>query len=306
MSTQLRHIRGDELGGVGLDDVRAALVGGTMGWACLFVACWYSPLPRMLSKKKEEGASSAGTVEVCDRVVAMLHAAVSSWFGIYAWTTPLGSCVLPGEQDGLLRTGVGLTAAFIMYDLGMLLASDVVMRLRPISTPMLIHHANILLFFFVGLAMHSLTWFMASMLVNEVSTVPLHITWFLKEHGKRDSILFSVSGACLVLSFLVARVIAIPSVFIIFLRAEGCRSSFKAVNVASAMFWLTVFVTGVHWALNVFWFYKLLLLAGKKRSRDPRGSEGDPLLPDAATRAGLGPPAMSEEENSAEENSASD
>lgn len=298
---QLRHSLAD-IGDVGLHDIRGALIGGVIGWGCLFLAVWYSPLPRMLRPPKEEKSEQATTVEVCDRVVAGIHAMVASGFGVYAWVvTPIGSCALPPRPDSVLRLGVSLTAAFLIYDLAMLLASDVVLRLRPISKMMLVHHANILPFFLIGLSMHSLTWFMGAMLVNEVSTVPLHVTWFLKEHGQKDTIPFAIFGATLVLSFLVTRVIAITAAFIIFLRATGCNEVFTTDNVASAMFWITVVATAVHWCLNVYWFYKLLLVIGKKSRQQEPPAETDALLPSEASRAGLGPPQVSDAEASSDD-----
>lgn len=293
---QLRHGLID-IGDVGLHDIRGALVGGAIGWGCLFFAVWHSPLPRMLKTPKEQKNEQAATVEVCDRVVAMIHAMISGSFGVYAWVvTPIGSCALPPREDSMLRLGVALTAAFLMYDMGMLLASDVFLRLRPISKAMLVHHVNILLLFFTGLAMHSFTWFMAAMLVNEVSTVPLHVTWFLKEHGQKDTLPFAIFGASLVLSFLVCRVVAITAALIIFLRATGCNEVFTTDNVATAMFWMALVAFIVHWCLNVYWFYKLLLMAGKKSRREEPAAETDALLPGEASRAGMGPPQVSDHE----------
>lgn len=281
-----------DINDVGLADVRTALVAGTVGWGCIFLAVWHSPIPRMLRPPKDQKPILTANVEVCDRVVAAIHAAVSGSFGVYAWVqTPSGACMLPAREDAVLRLGVALTASFLSYDLVMLLVSDAWLRIRPISGLMLLHHVNILVFFLAGLTMHALTWFMGAMLVNEASTVPLHVTWFLNGLGQTNTLPFTICGSLLILCFLIARVVAITAAFAIFLRAGGCTSVLG--HEARPMFYLTVMATVLHWCLNTYWFKKLLDLARKKSRPEP--TETDALLPDGAARAGLGPLALTEE-----------
>lgn len=270
--------------GPGLSGVAAVLTGGLILWGVLFTLVFNSRLSESLATKHYNGPVAA-KVEATDRILAFVHAVVSGSFGVYAWTAvPLGQCTYDAGQEQTMRFGVATTMSFLMYDFTLLIVAEAVLKLRDASKAMWLHHINILPYFFFGIFHNQVSWFMCANLINEVSTVPLHVTFFMHAHGKNNNILFFVMGAVLVLTFLVLRVVAIVVIAYYFYAQRSCVNEGSPAHLA-VISWITV---TIHWILNSYWYMKIMqLILKKKISRDDNGPrESVPLI---ATEAGLGP-----------------
>lgn len=269
--------------GPGLSGVAAILAGGAIIWGLLFTLVFNSRLADSLATKHYNGPVAA-KVEATDRCLAFVHAIVSGSFGIYAWTAvPLGRCSYDAGEEQTMRIGVATTMSFLMYDFALLVVAEAILRLRDTSKAMWLHHINILPFFFFGVYHNQVTWFMCANLINEVSTVPLHITFFMHAHGRSNNILFIVMGGILVLTFLVLRVVAIVIIAYYFYLQKSCVGEGSPAHLA-VISWITV---SIHWILNSFWYWKIMqLIVKRKISRDDGPRESVPLI---ATEAGLGP-----------------
>lgn len=269
--------------GPGLSGVSAVLTGGAIFWGVLFTGVFNSRLSENLATKHYNGPVAA-KVEVTDRCLAFLHAVVSGGFGIYAWTAvPLGQCSYDVGQDQTMRFGVATTMSFLMYDFALLIVAEAVLRLRDMSKAMWLHHINILPYFFFGIYHNHVTWFMCANLINEVSTVPLHLTFFMHAHGRSNNMVFFALGGILVLTFLVLRVVAIVVIAYYFYLQRSCVGEGSPAHLA-VISWITV---SIHWTLNSYWYWKIMqLILKRKISRDDGPRESVPLI---ATEAGLGP-----------------
>lgn len=265
--------------GPGLSGVATVLGGGIALWGILFTVVLNSPLSEKLSTKHYNGPFAA-RVETTDRCLAFLHAAISGCFGVYAFVAAApGLCSYDPRVEAVMRFGVAMTASFLIYDFALLIVAEVVMGLRETSWGMWIHHLNIIPFFILGLYHNQVTWFMCANLINEVSTLPLHATFFMHVHGMSGSPLFYVCGVMLVLTFLILRVVAIGVIGYLYGAAGGCESE-GAPRTLVVVGWVTLIV---HWILNAYWYMKIMRMVLFKKDK-PR--ESVPLI---ATEAGLGP-----------------
>lgn len=264
--------------GPGLKGVATVLSVGTVFWCSLFAAVLYSPLATKLATKHYNGPTAA-KVEATDRILAFIHAAVSGSFGAYAWAQPWGLCSYDPGVEVMMRFGVAMTTSYLVYDFALVIIAEGVLALREPSWGLWIHHVNILPFFATGLFYGQLSWFMCANLINELSTLPLHCTFFMHQHGMNNNPLFYVSGMMLVLTFLVLRVVAITAIGIMFGKAGSCASAGTPRSLV-VIAWIVV---SVHWLLNGYWYAKIMKMILFKKEKT---HENVPLI---ATEAGLGP-----------------
>jgi len=288
----------DETGLRGVSyELEALLLGGIFLWTLLYLVLYNTNTINFLVPPGKNGTVLA-RVDTCDRVTAFIHACISGLgFGVYAVThAPTSVCDPSILEDRLLRIGVALTTSYLFFDLGMIFTTDVIMKVRPIQTGMFIHHVNILILFTVTLYTHELSWFMAATLVNEVSTVCLHVTYFMAAHNKKNSPYFRGFGIALVLSFFATRIIGIGVILTMLYHQHSCRGGLY-LGLTTPLVVLTWTCSIIHWLLNVFWFNKLLAMAlkpGKPSEEDGALDKPEPLpvnerVPLIAQQAGLGP-----------------
>jgi len=283
--------RGVELGGPGLPGVIHVLYGGVIIWGLLFVIILNSPIATSLSTKHQFGPL-AGRVDVTDRLCAVTHAIISGSFGIWAWTfVPIGQCHNSPQEERLLRVAVALTTSFLCYDLIMLTCAEAIYRIRDVSWSMWCHHINILVFFFAGLLSNQLAWFMAANLVNEVSTLPLHLTYFMYMHGFSDTVLFKIFAIFLLLGFFTLRVVGIALSMVLLYNQNSCIGQGCDRSLATCA-WIVV---SIHWALNIYWFAKLFQMMLKK-GKAPEDTTDADRVPLIARKSGLGPAAANDDD----------
>ena len=131
----------------------------------------------------------------------------------------------------------------------------------PLSIPFLAHHL-------VGLAAHGLAKthgplraVTAHVYLAELSTPSLHCSWFLKQLGRSSTTLYLVNGLVGALAYLIFRV-AWPPLFVYWNRDPKPWDAERAgVHTAFLM------CSAVFWALNLFWFRKLVAMARGARRK---------------------------------------
>merc|ERR1719420_1449829 len=243
-----------------------------------------SPLADALMTKETKGVSK---VDVVERVTGGIHALISSGFGIFAWTAvSVGQCTYDSKTEMVLRFGTALTASYLINYFIFLFLVEVVQKVRDPWWSMWVHHINIIMFFFIGLASNQISWFMCANLINEVSTIPINVGYMMKAHGYSGSLLYNAVGMFTLLAFTVLRIAAIPYIGYLFYEAGTCSSA-GATRTLVSFCWA---VLGIHFILNTYWYGKLLALAARTWSKPEKGkdaaAEHTPLI---ASEAGLGP-----------------
>lgn len=285
----------EALVGPGLNGVMPVLVGGVVWWFLMGALILMSPLVGMMVTKDSKGVTQ---LDVVERITGFVHAAASGTIGVWAWlAVPVGQCQYDQASEKVLRFGVALTMSYIIYDWLLLVAVEVAWKMRDVWWTMWIHHANILSFFAMGLAYNQVSWFLAAHLVNELSSMPINICYFMKNYKMDDSSLFLLSGGTALGTFFVMRVVAIPVIGVLFYRTASCSSAGMPPSM-QAHAWVVI---AIHWWLNCYWFHKMVKLAFKTGD-DPKPSkkiderEGE-RLPLIASEAGLGPMPESDPED---------
>jgi len=191
------------IGGPGLRGVAYVIVGGVATWMFLSMCILKSPLVDALVTKDTRGVSK---VDVVERVTGGIHALISSGFGIFAWTAvSVGQCTYDSKTEMVLRFGTALTASYLINDFIFLFLVEVVQKVRDPWWSMWVHHINIIMFFFIGLASNQISWFMCANLINEVSTIPINVGYMMKAHGYSGSLLYNAVGMFTLLAFTVLR-----------------------------------------------------------------------------------------------------
>lgn len=275
----------DSMMGPGIEGVMPILIGGVVSWFVISALILMSPMLKMMVTKDSKGVTE---LDVVERVTGFVHAGVSGGIGVWAWlAVPVAQCRYDPETERVLRFGVALTMSYIIYDWLLLVAVEVAWKIRDVWWTMWIHHANILSFFAMGLLYNQVSWFLAAHLVNELSSMPINICYFMKNYKMDSSPLFMLSGGSALLTFFVMRVVAIPAIAVMFYRAGQCASTGMTANMAYHA-WVVIMI---HWGLNCYWFGKMVKLAMKtKKESPPKMSEQEgEKLPLIASEAGLGP-----------------
>ena len=131
----------------------------------------------------------------------------------------------------------------------------------PVSIPFLAHHL-------VGLAAHGLAKthiplraVTAHVYLAELSTPSLHISWCLKQLGRSRTTLYFVNGLVGAVAYLMFRV-AWPPLFVYWNRDPKPWDAERA-GVHTAF----LLCSAVFWALNLFWFRKLVAMARGARRK---------------------------------------
>lgn len=278
---------GSGLVGPGLSGVAHVLVGGVVTWCVMSAVILQSPLVDWLVTKDSKGVTR---LDVVERATGLVHALVSGCIGIYAWTAmPVGACTYNPAAEQFLRFGVAFTMSYIIYDQLLLVLVEAVYRVRDVWWTMWAHHVNILTLFGVGLAYNQMSWFLAAHLINEVSSVPINLCYFMKNHRQEGTPAFMAMGGLAVLTFTVLRILLIPAIGYMFYKAGSCTSAGNPPGLV-ALGWTVI---AIHWMLNCYWYGKMLsLVCRKKRVRKSVDEEKLPLI---ASEAGLGPAVPAQE-----------
>lgn len=208
----------------------------------------------VLYKASVKNVSKDLLFQVSNRVVAGLHATLMSAFAFRYWVY-INPVFLYRPTGSFEKMVLDIMMGYLWYDL--------VIEIRTsCQFDTLAHH-------FIGLGSHISTRlsgndaaFFYSMLVYiaEFSTPFLHSSWYLHTTNQKDGIAFLLCSMILLITFFFCRVILSGYiVWHLYTDSIGWGDGYDW------LMWGNRFVLLFFCALNVFWFYKLLVMAfGKK------------------------------------------
>jgi hypothetical protein len=228
------------------------------------------------------------------RLRAAVTAAIAKLVGTLhnSLAIPMAAAVLLSPDVGRAAVGTARThaasplslamcvvsASYFLYDLACCL-----LRFEQ-EGPAYLVHAVCCLFVYAYAATFSQTlhWHGAGFLFWELSTVFVHVRWFLYQSGRADTQLYLINGALLALTFFLARNVGGALLSLAFFRdtAEELRLAAQGRSdfAPSAMWTYRVANVALN-ALNAVWFYKIaskagaMILRGKKADEVHDGKE---------------------------------
>jgi hypothetical protein len=195
-----------------------------------------------------------------NRFVSILHATVISSSAIYYWVYINPSQLIPEKMSASQCLLVDVMMGYLWYDL-------IFEVMNGGSFDIVGHH-------FIGLISHYSTRLSTNgaagittmmVFVAETSTPFLHTSWLLHRLNYRDTLVFQLLAAALLLTFFFCRYILGPyMLYHMFTHRSAWGDDRREVNL---FYWMNVVIVAVFAALNVYWFHKLVAVAMPKKKK---------------------------------------
>ncbi|ORX46444.1 hypothetical protein BCR36DRAFT_372277 [Piromyces finnis] len=107
------------------------------------------------------------------------------------------------------------TLAYLIYDSYMMIR----VNRQQLSKEMILHHVVCISAFLLGLYINVGTVFMASFIINEISTPFLHLRWFFSRMNKRDSLIANINNLVFAFTYFVFR--GVWNTYVFFVLCKG-------------------------------------------------------------------------------------
>ena len=135
-------------------------------------------------------------------------------------------------------------------------ASDLIYGFKRLKNDIKLHHVTciIIVGYFTYIDMY--IEYMLLFMVVEISTVFLHLAWFLKKFGLENDNVYKINGGLLWLSFLLCRVLYLPYIAYMFILNTG-----KIYGAPEITFLTTTYLL---WVLSTLWMYKISIIIFRK------------------------------------------
>jgi len=229
--------------------ITAALFYGGTYFASKYLGLFRS-LPRAARIDALSRVPSFINVGVC------LYACYAEWDAVIIAARDLTKAAFGSSpsRDSLLE----VVSGYMLYDLSLMILEP---ELR--DWLMVLHHGVVIIALLTGVQQQVATFYMTCLFANEVSTVFVNARYLLLHYGMGSSRAYAWNGVALATTFFVCRVVAITAL----------------VGHAAFAWWSLAFVQGlywsrprsdralfgglsglllVHWALNLFWFARVV------------------------------------------------
>ncbi|KAG4098514.1 hypothetical protein H8356DRAFT_1671330 [Neocallimastix lanati (nom. inval.)] len=168
--------------------------------------------------------------------------------------------------------------AYLIYDLYMMIRISG----KKVSKAMLLHHFVCISAFLLGLYLNVGTVFMASFIINELSTPFLHFRWYLSRMKMRDSKIAFINNLIFAITYLIVR--GIWNTYVFFVLCKGFWEFRDGLHGNSVPFGiiacLPLFALS-HLLLNYYWLYLIILqvIHPKKTAPDETPENSTPSSP---------------------------
>jgi len=146
--------------------------------------------------------------------------------------------------------------AYLLYDLVMMFR----ITGKNTSKAMILHHVVCITAFLLGLYLNVGTVFMASFIINELSTPFLHFRWYFSRMKMRDTKIAFINNLVFAISYLIVR--GIWNTYVFFVLCKGFweyRDGLHGQSVPFAAIACLPFFALSHLLLNYYWLYLIAL-----------------------------------------------
>jgi len=195
-----------------------------------------------------------------NRAVSMIHAMIMFYLAVYYWLVKNPTWLYMESTDGQYETFVmSVMVGYLVYD-------SLHESYYGWNFDMFLHH-------FIGAISHVATliyfnkaamYFTMIVYLAEASTPFLSISWIMYQVKLKDTWMFQVASALLLINFFIFRSILSPINLYLIVYSEAIWGN---TDIDKYLFYGNTAVVVFFTALNQFWFYKLVKMAfGKKKS----------------------------------------
>jgi len=166
------------------------------------------------------------------------------------------------------------TLAYLVYDSW----SMIRMYGKKIEKAMALHHIVCISAFVLGLYLNVGTVFMASFIINEISTPFLHFRWYFSRMKKRDSLLATINNLIFALTYFIFR--GIWNTYVVIVLCTAFYDYRDELHHSSVPFWMIACLPPFaisHLFLNYYWLYLIIAhLVHPKPASTPTEEEDSP------------------------------
>jgi len=142
------------------------------------------------------------------------------------------------------------TLAYLIYDSYMMIR----VNRQQLSKEMILHHVVCISAFLLGLYLNVGTVFMASFIINEISTPFLHLRWFFSRMNMRDTLIATINNLTFALTYLVFR--GIWNTYVFYVLCKGFWEYRNELHGNAVPFGIIIclpFLALSHLLLNYYW-----------------------------------------------------
>ena len=134
-------------------------------------------------------------------------------------------------QETWLDACIMMSVGYFINDLIIEFASMTFLSKRK-NWAIVFHHVFVASSFVLAVRYSFVTWFLAVLLLNELSTIFVNFRWYLLTLGQKNGGLYLCNGVMLIVSFFLCRVVFLPAVFYLLFEDFGCCWSVESVPTA--------------------------------------------------------------------------
>ncbi|KND04968.1 uncharacterized protein SPPG_00655 [Spizellomyces punctatus DAOM BR117] len=251
-----------------------------VSWASLFFIA-YKVARRLLTPTAPYSlpflpltASPQSVEEWANRTVSIVHALLACC-GCVHWVIAEKHLLVRPEDYGYLRSNVcdfylGVTLGYLLFDLlrlcyyRFLVLANQSLTSAPV-TSMFIHHAVIIVAYYLGVTYHYGTFYMGLLLNNEITTPFLNVRFLMAERGWKTGNAYKLNEAAFVIGFFISRVLG--NIWILWHMQTHLRY-FAPVATNQGLpipiFYLLPVLAYAHGALQFYWFALLMRMVYRK------------------------------------------
>lgn len=163
------------------------------------------------------------------------------------------------------------TLAYLIYDLYMMIK----INRQQLSKAMILHHVVCIGAFVLGIYLNVGTVFMASFIINELSTPFLHLRWYFSRMKLRDSMIGQINNLVFAITYLIVR--GIWNTYVFYILCTGFYEYREELHNATVPFAIIAFLPLFalsHLLLNYYWLSLIILhiIKPKKSSNEDNTS----------------------------------
>lgn len=167
-------------------------------WAFVLLLAYVSPFPWAYKQQH------------ADCITCSCHSTWCTLIGMAVWKFEEPQCLLESPERHWIRALLLCSVGFYFIDFCNMVFVDIYKRWRDPDFPLMFHHCFVMFVFLFACRTNCGMWFAASLLLMEMSSLPLSVVTSLRHCQRQNNTEYFLVGFALVLFFFLARVVLVP------------------------------------------------------------------------------------------------